>query len=460
MRARRLLLLAVPAALAAAAAFAPVSHAHIRPPAQPPFAPTPPLSGTVHRTFSVARPTLCGPIAGSPYPWDTEYPWPIQPFHEQHPIRGYFGDPRTVFRVASDPQLGSFSFHNGVDIVAADGTPVYPVVSGVVSQVKPNEVVVSSEGGRHIFQYWHIAPVVGVGQRVDASQTVLGAVTAPSRHVHLTEIVDGRAVNPLQAGHLTPYTDSTAPAVEGLYLRNEFGRDLRPNAVSGTVDFVARAYDLPALPVPAPWTDLPVSPARVGFQLTTAGGREVLPDETAVDFAQTEPPNGHFFDVYAAGTYQNDPAVGRHFYHGAAGDYLYELTPEGIDTSALRPGQYVVTVTAEDTCGNTGTLSETLDVVRQGHAILPAPHLVAWPDLRGWTVVIGSIPRREGLGAARVAAGLAAAARAGDVGIRRTARSFLVFSGFFDWRKDAEDALVRLAGLYPRAYVRELGPRA
>jgi murein DD-endopeptidase MepM/ murein hydrolase activator NlpD len=456
---RRPLLLALPAALAAAAALAPISHARTRPPAQPPFAPAPPPSAGAHRTFSIARPTLCGPIAGSPYPWDTEYPWPVEPFHEQHPIRGYFGDPRTVFREPSDPDLGSFSFHNGVDIVASVGTPVYPVVSGVVSRVTVEEVVVSAEEGRHIFQYWHIAPVVALGQSVEASKTVLGNVTAPARHVHLTEIVDGRAVNPLQPGHLTPYDDSTAPTVEGLYLRNEFGKELRPDAVSGTVDFVARAYDVPAVPVPEPWTDLPVSPARVGFQLTTPDGREVLPDETVADFARTEPSNGKFFDVYAAGTFQNDPAVGKRYYHGTAGDYLYELTPGGIDTDALRPGPYLVTVTAEDTCGNRGSLTETIDVLPQKHDALTA-RLVPWPKFTAWTIVVASVPKNEGLGAARDAARLAVASGATEVGIRHTRRSFLVFSGVYLSRWDADQALARKTGLYPRAYVRTFGPRA
>lgn len=91
-----------------------------------------------------------------------------------------------------------------------------------------NKVVVESAGGRHILQYSHIAPVVDVGQEVEASKTVLGNVTAPARHVHLTEIVDGRAVNPLQPGHLTPYEDPTAPTVESLSLRSEYGREMRP----------------------------------------------------------------------------------------------------------------------------------------------------------------------------------------------------------------------------------------
>ena len=51
------------------------------------------------------------------------YGWPVKPFDKPHPIRGSFGDPRTLFR--SPPTMdglltsnGSFSFHQGVDISA------------------------------------------------------------------------------------------------------------------------------------------------------------------------------------------------------------------------------------------------------------------------------------------------------------------------------------------------------
>ena len=408
-----------------------------------------------------------GAPGSSPYPWPTEYPWPIEPFHEQHAIRGYFGDPRTVFRDPTDPQLGAFSFHNGVDIVAAVGTPVYPVVDGVVTEVRVNEAVVTSEDGRRIFQYWHIAPDVAVGQRVEAERDVLGEVTAPARHVHLTEITDGVVQNPLQPYHLTPYRDDTVPTVDGLYLRLSDGRELRPGHVSGTIELVARAQDTPALPVPEPWTDLPVGPAIVGFELTTTAGREVIPPQTPADFARTEPGNRAFFDVYAPGTFQNDPAVGRHLFRGAAGEYLYELTPHGLDTSALEPGRYVVTVTAQDTCGNTGSLSEPIDVMPQpAHAARAHPG--AWPRhlLRAWTVVLGSIGDREGLDAAREVARLAAAAGIEDVGVLVGARyvgvhrgSFAVFAGAYLTAEDAGDALVRIRDLYPRAFVRELSRR-
>ena len=111
------------------------------------------------------------------------YGWPVAPFDQQHPIRGAFGDPRTNFH--AEPTLaglmtgsGSFSFHQGVDIAAADGTAVYPVATGVVQKVKGEGVVVACDNGR-AFEYEHVQPEVVVGQRVVAGQTILGPIIAP-----------------------------------------------------------------------------------------------------------------------------------------------------------------------------------------------------------------------------------------------------------------------------------------
>jgi hypothetical protein len=463
--------------LATAAALAPGSHARGREPTQPPFATAPPPYTVTHQSERVARPSLCDDTStSSPYPWPTRYPWPIEPFHEQHPIRGYFGDPRTVFRDSTDPQLGAFSFHNGVDIVAAVGTPVYPVVDGTVTEVRVNEAVVASDGGRRIFQYWHISPGVSVGQKVVAERDVLGWVQAPAKHVHLTEIVDGVVQNPLAPAHLTPYHDATVPTVDGLYLRSESGTDLSSHAVTGTISLVARAQDMPALPVPEPWDGLPVSPALVGFELTTLDGREVLPLQTPVDFAETEPGNRTFFDIYAPGTFQNVPAVGKHLFQDAPGEYLYELTPDRLDTAALLPGRYLVTVTAEDTCGNIGTLSETIDVkpqaastgAREALADRETAHPMSWPRNlhRAWTIEIASIGTRQGVDAAREAARLAAAAGVKDVGLLDSSRyrglyrgAFVVFSGVYSTPANAGADLSRVQDLYPRAIVREVTAR-
>jgi hypothetical protein len=445
------------------------SGAHLKVP-EPAFALGPPPPADARHAQRVAAPSLCGgPETSSPYPWPTEYPWPIEPFDQQHAVRGYFGDPRTVFRNGTDTQLGSFSFHNGIDIPAPEGTPVYPVISGTVSDVQVNEVIVRSDDSRRIFQYWHVEPLVSLGQHVDAEHTVLGLVQAPAKHVHLTEIVDGVVQNPLQPHHITPYADSTAPAVNWLSIRSPDGDALNPAALTGTVEFVANATDGQPLPSPAPWTGLPVSPARVEFDVTTPDGREALPEQAAADFLVTEPPNKDFFDVYAPGTFQNQPAVGKRLYHGAAGEYLYALTPFRLDTTTLEPGRYVVTVTAEDTCGNTGTLSEPIAVLPQQPPMdVSRLRLTPWPRgaHRAWTVVIASLARRRGVADAREVARIAADNGLDSVSVLPTSRfpglragSLLVTEGFYGSPEDAQDALVRDQSRYPLAYVRELVAR-
>jgi hypothetical protein len=468
---RPLSLLLVPALLAIAAVLAPGSQARDHRPAEPAFAPAPPPAGAAHRSYRLARPSLCEESDAS-----TAYPWPIAPFHEQHPIRGYFGDPRTVFRGSTDPERGAFSFHNGVDIVAPVDTPVYPVVTGVVTEVRVDEVVVLSEGGHRIFQYWHISPLVSVNDTVEAERTVLGVVDAPFDHVHLTEIDRSVVQNPLQPGHLTPYRDATVPIVDGLYLRDPSGTELRPDAVTGSIELIARALDTPAIPVPEPWTGLPVSPALLGFELTTPDGRQVLPEQTPVDFEHTEPPNGTFWDVYTPGTFQNFPAVGKHLLQGVPGEYLYDLTPSLLDTAELRPGRYLVTVTAADTCGNTGTLSEPIRVLPQtrdaDHRAASRsldepqpPRVDAWPSgaPRAWTVVIALLGIHQGPHTAREVARMASDAGVSDVGVLDSSQlanlrpgSYVVFAGEYGTSDEAQDALVRATGLYPHAYVREL----
>src|SRR2546425_8557731 len=63
------------------------------------------------------------------------YGWPVKPFDQPHPIRGNFGDPRTIFAGPPTQRTllsgsGVFQFHDGIDISAPDGTAVYPVASG------------------------------------------------------------------------------------------------------------------------------------------------------------------------------------------------------------------------------------------------------------------------------------------------------------------------------------------
>jgi hypothetical protein len=264
------------------------------------------------------------------------YGWPVRPFNAQHPVRANFGDPRTRF---ADPAgvdalvrgEGSFSFHQGVDISAPDGSPVYAVADGRVVRARGGRVTVECGNGRS-FQYWHIDPVARVGQHAVAEQTLLGFVQVKREHVHLTHLESSRAVNPLVRGHLAPYRDATRPRIVAISRR-------------GPSRFVVSAIDTPALPVPGRWHGFPVSPALLTWRLERAG----RPGTTGVarDVRRAVPRNDAFWRTYARGTHQNWPIFDNRKLRGVRGAYFFRLT-----LGTLRAGAYELTVTAVDTHGN------------------------------------------------------------------------------------------------------------
>lgn len=314
----------------------------------------------VVRSSSLAHDSPCD----HPRPSLFTYHWPIKPFDRQHPIRGDFGDPRTLSseEIGEDrPRSpGSFTFHNGVDISASTGTPVYPVVSGIAHVNSADFVAVTTED-RRTFQYFHIKPAVQSGQPVIAYRTILGTVRPEWEHVHLTEIDHFRAHNPLDPGHLEPYRDHTIPDADKLAFSTETGARLNPQALHGTILIVTSADDQPPIPVPGHWLDFPVTPALIAWRLTTSTGI-VIPERVVADFRHTEPRNQNFWHVYAAGTYQNFPIFAHHLYWHRAGRYLFNLTPTPLNTRQLPNGRYRITVDAADTCGNHSSLTEHVKV--------------------------------------------------------------------------------------------------
>lgn len=295
------------------------------------------------------------------------YGWPVRPFDRQHPVRGSFGDPRTVFRGTPTARglltsAGAFSYHQGIDVCAPDGTAVYPVRSGVVRIVTADWVEVDSDNGC-AFQYWHIKAAVRVGDHVQAQQSVLGHILKASKHVHLTELKDGRAVNPLAPGHIGPYVDTTAPRVNEISFRSsDTGPELLPEYLHGRVELVVSASDTHALLVPDRWAGLPVTPAKLTYRIATyPGGRASVPETTALDVA-THLPGSNMWQTYARGTHMNMVQMGAHRYWYNPGVYLFKLTPTLWDTHQLQDGVYRITVTAWDTAGNRGSAAQIFQV--------------------------------------------------------------------------------------------------
>jgi hypothetical protein len=290
----------------------------------------------------------------------TPYPWPVKPFDKPHPVRGSFGDPRTLFHGPPTQRTllagsGSFTFHTGVDVSAPDGTAVYPVESGTVAAVQPQWLAVSS-GGR-VFEYWHVTASVRPGDHVTAQETVLGHIIRGCGHVHLTEIDGGVTVNPLAEGHLTPYEDHTTPTVGRISFRTSVtGEDLMPELLRGRIEFLASAQDMPTMQVPGAWGGLPVTPALLTWQIRRAAtGKVVVRDRTAYDVRTQLPSQLAFWQVYARGSHQNMSVFGKHYSYMQPGVYLFRLAPGGFDTRTLPDSVYDLVVTATDIRGNTST---------------------------------------------------------------------------------------------------------
>ena len=257
------------------------------------------------------------------------YGWPLRPFDRAHPVRGYFNDPRIAG--------SSRTFHFGVDISGADGTPVFAVEPGKVHFEGARSLSVA---GSRTFGYWHVVPAVRHHQEVKRHQ-LLGHVEESWGHVHFAESFRHAYRNPLRAGALSPWVDATSPRVAGIQLFR--GKtELSPLAVSGLVDVIVEAWDKPPLPVPPPWDAAIVTPALVRWRVLR--GREVArPWHAPVDFRKTLLPPSLFSLVYAPGTAQNHP--------GKPGRYRF-FVARTWDTRRLRNGLYRIEVSVADMSGN------------------------------------------------------------------------------------------------------------
>jgi murein DD-endopeptidase MepM/ murein hydrolase activator NlpD len=259
------------------------------------------------------------------------YGWPLRPFDRPHPIRGAFGDPR--FHLDLEGQISAFHF--GVDIAAADGTPVYAVEPGY-AHARSADVSVESRSGR-LFGYWHIRPIVHTGQHIRMHQ-LLGYIGYGWGHLHFAESFRGAYKDPLRPGALTPFFDRGVPTIEAIELRPTDATPLDPTSVTGSINVVASIYELPPLAPPAPWQLSHLSPAVIWWVLSGPDG--VSESALVVDFEIGLPPNSLYSWVYAPGTYQNKP--------DRPGRYLFWLAHD-LDTTALPDGQYRLTVYAEST---------------------------------------------------------------------------------------------------------------
>lgn len=293
---------------------------------------------------------------GSSNPASAPYPWPLEPFNQQHPVRGFLCDPRI--------EAGGRTFHFGVDVAAPGGTPVYAVVPGKASFGSPADVaenggiVVIEADGRN-FGYWHVAPAVQPGEHVGLHQLLGHIAVQPEDwgHVHLAESTRGPNGiiywNPLRAGALTPFFDYGPPVIDAIVT------SLPAGGLHGLVDLSVKAHDITPIEVTQPnppgWRNMPVTPSRIRWQLLHAA-RPVVSWQVAVESGTSFHPEVqgnpasdiNFGSVYAPDTTENRPNI--------PGLFHFWLK-RGFDTRRYPDGAYVLEVEASDVRGNRSTQS-------------------------------------------------------------------------------------------------------
>jgi hypothetical protein len=262
------------------------------------------------------------------------YPWPVKPFDRQHPVRGFFNDPRV--------QDASHAFHFGIDVSAPDGTAVYAVTPGkVFIEDHGHAVAVQAPDGR-AFGYWHVVPAVAHHQQVGLHQ-LLGHIEAPWGHVHFAESVRGRYLDPIRPGAIHPFVDVGHPTIAHIMFRRG-KKDLKPDRIKGRVQICCVAYDTTPIKVPPPWSHMPVAPARLRYRIVCAG-RCVQPLRAGVDLRVFRKADA-FHAVFGPETRQNHP--------NKPGFYCFNLAHDW-NSAAFPNGTYRLEVQASDVHGNRAT---------------------------------------------------------------------------------------------------------
>ena len=174
-------------------------------------------------------------LSGFLYSLGVCYPWPVNPFNEQHGINGTLGECRD----------NRDHFHKGVDVEGSSGTNVYPVVDGIVTYVSTtgiNAYVEVTDNANNVFKYQHIDPIVKKNDAVTASVTILGTIkNIANPHLHFEDGLGSR--NPLRNGALTPFVDNTNPVINSVDIYKQGTNEQFQSALYGKIDLWVNAYD-------------------------------------------------------------------------------------------------------------------------------------------------------------------------------------------------------------------------
>lgn len=293
-----------------------------------------------------------------------QFPWPVTPFNQPQYSTGTFCEYRDT-----DPAP---HYHNGTDIPKEDGSPVYPVIDGVITAIDPNGSSAYVRAGR--FAYVHIMPnpALSVGDSVFTSTTILGTILPGLGHVHLTEGEFNSEVNALRASTgLAPNNDVWPPIINYVrFFQDGSGVEFANNSVSGPVDIVAYISEHSGPPGSSS-SQLNNGIYKLGYKILSADRSTVVyaPSNNGLRFQFDRKPLADVHYAFHPGLSSTSAHV--YYVNNTAN------TPSAWDTSTLPEGNYTVMVFAEDTRGNADTAFAAVQVTRKDQLAPARPLLLA-----------------------------------------------------------------------------------
>ncbi len=279
----------------------------------------------------------------SPEHSSAQYCWPVQPLHESHELTGTFCE----FRDTGS----SDHFHNGIDIPKPDGSPVYPIANGRVTDIVRTGTDAYVRVERYC--YLHIQPSVSlaIGDQVLAGQTILGTILAGQGHIHFIDGYYDAEINAIRrGGGFTPFYDSWPPQIRYVkFFEDGTDNEFSSNRVAGKVDIVVKVEE-PNGPANSSASVLNNGTYLIGYKILSANGDTVkyAPPNNGLRFKfDSKPNNRYVHNVF----FKQQSSTSSHVY-----TVTNSVTANGYwDVGRFPSGKYQVMVFTEDTRQNSDT---------------------------------------------------------------------------------------------------------
>ncbi len=292
----------------------------------------------------------------------TKYPWPVAPVNSQKNISGTFGE----YRSTSIPG----HYHNGTDIPAPAGTPVYAVLGGIVGAAFNDgstgydsyvRITAQIDGKSKNITYYHTNPIVSVGQVISAGQQIS---TVAIDHVHLSEYRLGGSLSNSHLNAIRPdggllyYSDLWKPHIRYVkFLLDNSTRQLSAASLSGKVDIIAHVEEVNGTSASAENNGT----YKIGYKVLSPDRQSIIynPPVDGLRFEYYNIPSDSYVDV---NYYQPEATTSKHVYIVTNGSGAVNVGTTQVvsnsywDVNQFPYGNYVVMVFTNDTRGNGDTL--------------------------------------------------------------------------------------------------------